>query len=168
MSYILSNSNRFYTALEASYGSAGAITAGNRIPAVKLSVKQQLQVSGRQDKTGSRTFPGVPAGGRKQTSFSLNTYLTSWQKTSPGPSYGPLFQAALGGAPAQSTGGAVSTATADGHLGFSSAHGLSVGQAVASGSEIRFVGAIGDADNVLLNEPFSSFSARGGRAGGEG
>jgi hypothetical protein len=81
------------------------------MPAVKLSVKQQLVVSGRQDKTGSRTFPGVPAGGRKQTSFALNTYLTSWQKTSPGPSYGPLFQAALGGTPAQSGGGAVSAAT---------------------------------------------------------
>src|SRR5580658_5154990 len=106
MSYILSNSNRFYTALEASYGAVGAITSVNRIPAVKLSVKQQLQITGRRDKTGSRTFPGLPAGGRKQTSFALNTYLTSWQSTSPGPSYGPFFQAAMGATAAQSTGGA--------------------------------------------------------------
>jgi hypothetical protein len=161
MSYILSNSNRLYTALESSYGSVGAITSANRMPAVKLSVKQQLVVSGRRDKTGSRTFPGVPAGGRKQTSFSLNTYLTSWQKTGPGPSYGPLFQAALGGTPAQSGGGAVSAATADGHLGFSAAHGLSVGQAVASSSEMRFVGAIVDANNVLLNAPFTVLPAAG-------
>jgi len=161
MSYILSNSNRLYTALESSYGSVGAITSANRMPAVKLSVKQQLVVSGRRDKTGSRTFPGVPAGGRKQTSFSLNTYLTSWQKTGPGPSYGPLFQAALGGTPAQSGEGAVSAATAGGHLGFSAAHGLSVGQAVASSSEMRFVGAIVDANNVLLNAPFTVLPAAG-------
>src|SRR5580704_7899339 len=139
MSYILSNSNRLYTALESSYGSVGAITSGNRIPAVKLSVKQQLVVSGRQDKTGSRTFPGLPAGGRKQTSFALNTYLTSWQQTAAGPSYGPLFQAALGGTPVLSAGGAVSAATAGGALGFAAAHGLSAGHAVSSGSELRFV-----------------------------
>jgi hypothetical protein len=161
MSYILSNSNRLYTALESSYGSVGAITSANRMPAVKLSVKQQLVVTGRQDKTGSRTFPGVPAGGRKQTSFSLNTYLTSWLKTSPGPSYGPLFEAALGGTPAQSGGGAVSAATAGGALGFSAAHGLSVGQAVASGSELRFVGSIVDANNVVLNAPFTVLPAAG-------
>ncbi len=161
MSYILSNSNRLYTALEGSYGTVAAVTSGHRIPALKLSVQQKLVVGARQDKTGSRTFPGVPAGGRKQTSFSLNTYLTSWQKTGPGPSYGPLFQAALGGTPAQSGGGAVSAATADGHLGFSSAHGLSVGQAVASGSEIRFVGAIVDANNVVLNAPFTILPAAG-------
>jgi hypothetical protein len=161
MSYILSNSNRLYTALEGSYGLVGAITSGNRIPAVKLSVQQQLIVSGRQDKTGSRTFPGVPAGGRKQTSFALNTYLTSWQKTSPGPSYGPLFQAALGSTPAQSAGGAVSAANAGGALGFSAAHGLSVGQAVASGSELRFVGSIVDVNNVVLNAPFTILPAAG-------
>src|SRR6202050_496581 len=161
MSYILSNSNRLYTALESSYGSVGAITSGNRIPAVKLSVQRQLVVSGRQDKTGSRTFPGVPAGGRKQTSFALNTYLTSWQKTSPGPSYGPLFQAALGSTPAQSAGGGVSGATGGGALGFSAAHGLSVGHAVASGSELRFVGSIVDANNVVLNAPFTVLPAAG-------
>ena len=161
MSYILSNSNRLYTALESSYGLVGAITSGNRIPAVKLSVQQQLVVNGRQDKTGSRTFPGVPAGGRKQTSFALNTYLTNWQKTSPGPSYGPLFQAALGGTPVQSAGGEVSAATTGGALGFSAAHGLSVGQAVASASELRFVGSVVDANNVVLNAPFTILPATG-------
>src|SRR5580692_8650357 len=125
MSYILSTSNRLYTALESSYGTVGAITSANRIPALKLSVKQQLEVTNRQDKTGSRTFPGLPVGGRKQTSFALTTYLTSWQSASPGPSYGPLFQAALGGTPGQSAGSAVSAATTAGALGFSAPHGLS-------------------------------------------
>jgi hypothetical protein len=161
MSYILSNSNRLYAALEASYGAAGAITAANRIPAMKLSVKQQLEVTGRRDKTGSRTFPGLPPGGRKQTSFALTTLLTNWQKTSPGPSYGPLFQAALGGTPVQSTGGAVSTATTDGHVDFAAPHGLSVGAAVATGTELRFVASIVDANHVLLNAPFTNLPAAG-------
>ncbi len=161
MSYILSNSNRLYTAIESSYGSVGAITSGSRIPAVKLSVKQQLEVNNRRDKTGSRTFPGVPAGGRRQTSFALNTLLTNWQKTAPGPAYGPLFQAALGGTPAQSAAGTVTTATASGQLGFSGAHGLSVGQAVATSSELRFVSAIVDANNVVLNAPFTILPAAG-------
>jgi hypothetical protein len=161
MSYILSNSNRFYTALETAYGSAAAITSGNRIPAVKLSVKQQLEVTSRRDKTGSRTFPGIPAGGRKQTSFALNTYLSSWQQTSAGPSYGPLFQAALGGTPANSAGGALSAATAGGALGFSAPHGLLAGHAVSSGSELRFVASVVDANNVVLNAPFTVLPAAG-------
>src|SRR5580698_8764400 len=142
MSYILSTSNRLYTALESSYGTVGAITAANRIPALKLSVKQQVEVTNRQDKTGSRTFPGLPPGGRKLTSFGLTTYLTNWAGAAPGPSYGPLFQAALGGTPAQSAGGALSTATTAGALGFSAPHGLSVGQAVSSGTELRFVSTV--------------------------
>ena len=62
-SYISSNANRFYTALESAYGSVPAITAGNRIPALKLTVQHQLEVTQRKDKTGSRTFVGLPTGG---------------------------------------------------------------------------------------------------------
>src|SRR2546430_3772631 len=50
------NANRFYCAAENTYGHVAAITAGNRIPTVKLIAKQQLEVSNRKDKTGSRTF----------------------------------------------------------------------------------------------------------------
>ncbi len=70
-SYISSNANRFYTALESAYGQVPAITAANRIPGLKLTVLQQLEVADRKDKTGSRTFTGVPAGGRRQTSFEV-------------------------------------------------------------------------------------------------
>jgi hypothetical protein len=68
-SYISSNENRFYTALESSYGQVGTITATNRIPALKLTVQQQLEAKDRKDKTGSRTFFGTPAGGRRRTNF---------------------------------------------------------------------------------------------------
>ena len=106
-SYISSNANRFYTALETSYGQVGSITSGNRIPALKLTVQQKLDAAQRKDKTGSRTFPGEAPGGRRRTNFELHTYMTSWQKTGGNPGYGPLFQAALGGAPLQFAGGAI-------------------------------------------------------------
>jgi hypothetical protein len=164
-SYISSNSNRFYTALETSFGQVGAITALNRIPALKLMVQQQLDMKDRKDKTGSRTFAGLPAGGRKRTAFELRTYLTSWDKSTAGPGYGPLFQASLGGTPQHFAGGTVASSTSGGRLGFSAPHGLNPGQAVASSGEIRFVSAIVDASNVQLNAPFTIVPAAGATIG---
>lgn len=162
MSYISSNANRFYTALEASYGAVGAITSGNRIPALKLTVQQQLDMKDRKDKTGSRTFVGLPAGGRRKTNYELHTYLTSWPKTVNGaPGYGPLFQAALGGTPLHFSGGTVASSTAAGRLGFAAPHGLAASQALFSNGEIRFVAAIVDASNVQLNAPFTIAPATG-------
>jgi hypothetical protein len=161
MAYILSNSNRFYTALENSFGAIAEITAMHRIPAVKLGVQQQLVTPNRRDKTGSRTFPGVPTGGRLSTKFQLQTYLTSWQNANPGPAYGPLFQSALGGTPAQYLGGTVASATDGANIGFSAPHGLVLGQAIASANEIRFVAAIGSPTTVVLNAPFSTVPAAG-------
>lgn len=158
--YISSNANRFYTALESAYGDVAAIEAANRIPAVKLAIQQQLVTGGRQDKTGSRTFTGQPAGGRRKTTFELRTYLTSWAKTGT-PAYGPLFQAALGGAPAGFSGGTVQSSTAQGRLTFAAPHGLAPGQAVACGGEIRFAAAVIDPQTVQLNAPFTSTPAAG-------
>ena len=165
MSYISSNANRFYTALEASYGQVGEITSGNRIPALKLTVQQKLATAQRKDKTGSRTFPGQPPGGRLQTNFELQTYMTSWQQAAGNPGYGPLFQAALGGAPLQFAGGAAASSTAAGRLGFAAPHGLGAGQAVSCAGEIRFVAAIVDASTVQLNAPFTVLPATGAAIG---
>src|ERR1019366_2466723 len=134
--YISSNANRFYTALESGYGEVGSITATNRIPAVKLGIQQQVETGTRRDKTGSRTFAG-------------------------GPGYGPLFEAALGGSPARFGGGTVASSTAEGRLGFGGAHGLAAGQAVCYGGEIRFVAAIVDGQTVQLNAPFLVLPAAG-------
>src|ERR1017187_8435914 len=109
--YISSSANRFYTALERAYGSVGTITASNRIPAVKLGIQQQVETGTRRDKTGSRTFAGVPAGVRRRTDFDLQTYLTSWDKTTAGPGYGLLFEATMGGSPAGFEGGTVASST---------------------------------------------------------
>ena len=75
--YISSNANRFYCAIESAYGQVHGITATNRIPAVKLTAKQQLEVTNRKDKTGSRTFAGLPPGGRRKTTFALTTCMTT-------------------------------------------------------------------------------------------
>ena len=62
MAYISSNANRWYVARESAYGQIPAISAFNRIPAVKLTAQQQREKSQRKDKTGSRTWQGMPAG----------------------------------------------------------------------------------------------------------
>jgi hypothetical protein len=162
--YISSNANRFYTALENRYGEAGEIQAANRIPAVKLAIQQQSAMGARKDKTGTRTFAGQPAGGRRKTTFELRTYLTSWSKEGE-PGYGPLFQAALGAPPLWFAGGTVSSCTAEGRLAFQGPHGLAAGQAVAVGDEIRFAAAIVDATTVHLNAPFTVTPQAGVAAG---
>ncbi len=97
--YVASNANRFYVALEATYGQASIPVAANRFPAVKLQAGQVLETSKRLDKTGTRTFLGTPKDARRRTAYEVRSYLTSWSGTGQ-PSYGPLFQAALGAAPA--------------------------------------------------------------------
>jgi hypothetical protein len=165
MSYILSNDNRFYVALEQNYGAAAAITATNRIPAVKLTTKQQIEKVQRADKTGSRTFAGLPSGLRIQTSFGLKTYMANWSDQTTLPPHGPLFQASLGGAPAQSAGGTVASASGTSTLAFTSPHGLSPGSAVTSGAEIRFVTVVVDSVTIQLNAPFNVTPAANSQTG---
>ena len=165
MSYIPSNDNRFYVALEQSYGVAAAVSASNRIPAVKLTAKQQTEKVQRADKTGSRTFPGSPSGLRLQTSFGLTTYMATWNDPGVLPPYDPLFQACLGAAAAQSAGGSVASASGSSTLAFTAPHGLSVGAAVTSGGEIRFVTVVVDAYTVQLNVPFTITPAANSQTG---
>jgi hypothetical protein len=160
-SYISSNANRFYTGLENSYGQTPAITAQNRFPAVKLTAKNQLEKADRRDKTGSRTFVGIPAGLRRTTSFDVTTYMTSWGGQNPGPSYGPLFQASMGAVPTMYAGGAAAAGSSATSLVFAAPHGLVAGQGVSCNGEIRFVTAIVSATAVQVNAPFSSAPAAG-------
>jgi hypothetical protein len=165
MAYILSNNNRFYVVLEQSYGNVAAVAAGNRIPAVKLTATQRTEKVQRKDKTGSRTFPGYPSGLRKQTAFSLKTYMANWADPTIAPPHGPLFQACLGSAPLQSGGGTVASASSTGSVEFTDPHGLSPGQAVTAGGELRFVAAIVDVDTVQLNAPFTVTPAANSQTG---
>ncbi|HXE64159.1 MAG TPA: hypothetical protein VN519_11500 [Bryobacteraceae bacterium] len=157
MAYISSNANRWYCAVESAYGQIPAITAANRIPAIQLTAHQQRARSQRKDKTGSRTWPGVPDGMRRQTSFGLTTYMMDWPDTTVAPPHDPLFQAALGGAGAIWPGATANDGTDASNIKFATPPGLAPGQAVAFNGEIRFVSAVSDDSlTVVLNAPFST------------
>jgi hypothetical protein len=164
--YISSNNNRIYVALEETYGQVGAVTGANRIPAVKLTARQVGEQTGRRDKTGSRTFVGLPNGIRKNTNFQLNTFMTEWTDQSVSPRHGPLFQAALGGSPVHFTGGTVASVTSQTHITFGSAHGLVVGQAITVGGEIRFVAGVVNTTAVVINAAFINAPVAGSTIGG--
>ena len=130
-SYISSNQGIDFTwPLKLLMGRFASVAGINRFPAVHLAIAQGLQSGHRRDKTGSRTFLGVPATSRKVTTFQLQTYLTSWTGTQQ-PSYGPLFQAALGAIPVSSAGLTVQAVVGTSGLETSTPHGLSVGSGVS-------------------------------------
>src|ERR1700722_6099845 len=125
--YISSNNERIYCALESSYGVIPAITGSNRIPALKMKAKQVPEQTNRKDKTGTRTFVGMPNQIRETTTFEVDTLLTAWSNTSVPPAYGPLFQCAMGGTPVIWVGRTVASVTGT-EIAFTAAHGLSTGQ----------------------------------------
>src|ERR1700735_5543257 len=95
--YISSNNERMYVAIESTYGTIPTVTIQNRIPTLKLTAKQVPEQTTRSDKTGTRTFVGIPNTIRETTSFQLSTLMTEWTSQPSQPSHGPLFQAAMGG-----------------------------------------------------------------------
>ncbi|HYO84408.1 MAG TPA: hypothetical protein VES20_23600, partial [Bryobacteraceae bacterium] len=156
MTYIPSNENRVYVGLEPEYGSIAQGAELRRIPAVRFRARQRIEVRERKDKLGTRTFTGVPAGARRHTNFELRTYLTSWTDKDKEPAYDALFRAALGGTVQRFNGGTIAGTSEQGiRLQFQSAHGLSAGQAVCTGEEIRFVTTIPSSTTVDLNAPFT-------------
>jgi hypothetical protein len=161
MCYISSNNNRIYVGLETSYGAVPVVTTRNRIPLVKLAAKQAPEQTSRRDKTGSRTFVGLPNRIRRKTSYQLNTFMTEWIDQTQPPSHGPLFQALLGAAPLTFTGGTASSIANQTSITFTAPHGLSLGQGLAFGGEMRFVAAISNSTTVVVNAPFSSLAAGG-------
>lgn len=161
MAYISSKDNRFYVALEASFGQAPGSAAFHQIPAVKLITRQQHERADRKDKTGSRTFVGRPSGGRRTTTFDLTTYSRNWADQTQEPSYGPLFEACLGGAAIITNPLAISSAPAPSQIAFGSEHGLVPGQGLAYGGELRFITAVVDQHTIQVNSPFSTSPAPG-------
>jgi hypothetical protein len=163
--YISSNNNRVYVALESNYGQAAAVTGANRIPLVKLGAQQVPEQTGRRDKTGSRTFAGLPNRIRKRTHFQLNTFMTQWTDQTSPPSHGPLFQAAMGASPVIFAGGTVAAVPGQTQIQFTAAHGLTPGQGITSGGEIRFVAAVQNTTTVFINAPFTSGPGVGAAVG---
>ena len=153
--YVSSNDNRFYTALEAVYGTAAPVVSRNRFPAVHLQAKQQTEKVRRRDKTGSRTFPGLPNRLRRHTAFGVSTLLTSWADQTKEPSYGPLFACALGNPGRIFSGGTVASVSSGLTIAFAAVHGLSIGQALSVAGEMRFVVAVASSTQVQINAPFT-------------
>jgi hypothetical protein len=155
MAYISSNANRWYVGRESAYGQIPAMAPGGRIPAVKLTAQQQRAKSQRMDKTGSRTWQGAPTGMRLQTSFDMTSYMRDWPDASTLPSHGPLFEAAMGAPGVLWAGNTANTGSTVSTVVFFTPHGLTPGQAITSGGEIRFVASVTDTLTVVLNAPFS-------------
>jgi len=153
--YISSSGNRFYVGVEPAYGRVGAVTAANRFPGVKLAARQWFEQRERKDKSGSRTFSGLPGGLRRRAEYSVRTYMTSWASDGSEPGYGPFFRAGLGGAPMHWPGGVAANGTTNSRIVFNAPHGLSPGQAVTVNGEIRFVAGVVDAQTVQLSAPFT-------------
>ena len=153
-SYILSNANRFYVALESAYGQAAAVTAENRYPAVQLVAQQVLEASKRRDKTGSRTFLGTPSTARRSTAFETHTYLTSWSTEAP--SYGSLVPGRPGcGAHIQQRTDRAASIQSDAISNHDTSR-IDSGIRCSWNNEIRFARAIQDPLTISLNAPFGS------------
>jgi hypothetical protein len=163
--YISSNDERLYAGVELTYGQVPPIVSANRLPAVRLGAKQTIERPHRRDKTGTRTFPGTPAGLRKKTTFELTTYLTSWTQQDREPGYGPLFQASLGAPPAFFAGSPAGLNESAKLLTLAEDHALQAGHAVTFGGEMRFVTSVIDARTVELNAPFSMQPTEGSPIG---
>jgi hypothetical protein len=163
--YISSDENRFYAGAESSYGHTPAVTASNRIPAVKLGIKHTTEQPQRRDKVGGRSFAGSPTGLRRNTAYQLKTYLTSWPNEAEQPGYGPLFRAAMGAAPRIHRGAALGGSCTDQLLRFTGEHTLVAGQAVVVDGELRFVSAVPDGSAVELNAPLSAAPESGQSTG---
>src|SRR5665213_812964 len=155
MSYILSNANRWYCIQEAGYGQVAAITASNRIPAVSMKVQNQRDKSQRKDKTGTRTWAGLPAGMRRHTTFDATSYMRDWPDPTTLPPHGPLIEASMGAPGVLWPGATTDVGSTQSTINFISQHGLVPGQAIVSGSELRFVAAVVTPQVVIVNAPFS-------------
>ena len=165
MPYISTELNRLYAALESSFGSVPAPVPGNAFRALRSTITAVQEYLARQDKTGSRSAPGIAAGGRRHAKFEVQAYLIPSGAAGSAPNMGPFFQAACGGAPQIFAGGTVAPGSTASSVLFTAAHGLSVGQAVGSGppsgKELRFVVAVPSSTAVTVDPPFSSAPAAG-------
>lgn len=162
--YIASNNNRFYVARETGYGQMAAVTAADRFPAVRLGIREQRETVRRRDKTGTRTFQGLPAELRRRTEFEVASYVTGRETAVEKPRYGALVEAALGGEARVSAGG---MATVNGAMvTFGAPHGLSEGMAVTAGGELRMVAGVVDAQTVVVNAPFTPWIGSAAVSGG--
>lgn len=151
--YIASNNNRFYVARESGYGTIAAVTAANRFAATRLGINEVSEKVRRKDKTGTRTYQGLPTELRRRTTFEVEAYVSSRGSGTEVPRYGALLESAMGGTVRVSGGGNASIQGLV--LTFTGAHGLSEGMVVTAGGELRLVAGVLDPQRVVLNAPMT-------------
>lgn len=165
-SYISTRQNRFYAALEGSYGTVATVTAADRFTGMALKVQHERERPKRRDKTGSRTNRGIAGTLRARTKYEMRTYLYGREAGNVAPRFGALLEGGMGGAPRVQNSG-LAVALIDGaRVVFVAAHGLQPGDAVALAGEIRFVMAMPDAQSVLVNAPWTQQQGAGEMTGG--
>jgi hypothetical protein len=153
--YILSNNNRYYAALESDYGVVPTIAASHRVPGMRLAIATQKVSARRRDKTGTRTFLGLPGRPLKVTGYEFETSLMAQDEGVLPPAAGQMVQAALGGA-AQQTAAQPATVSAGGlQVDFFVPHGMSEGRAVNVNGELRFVESVPSPTSVRVCAPFT-------------
>lgn len=156
--YVLSNNNRYYAALESSYGVVPAIATSHRVPGMRLAIVTQKVSAKRRDKTGTRTFLGTPGPPRKVCGYEFQTSLMAQDMGSLPPAAGQLVQAALGGS-AMSTQAQPAAVSSGGlQVGFPAPHGMSEGSAVNVSGELRFVESVLSPTSVRVCAPFTKAS----------
>ncbi len=149
--YISSNNNRHYVNVEAGFGVIPPITSDHRFLASSLQVRQEHVHPKRKDKTGSRSVDAVSGQLRRVTAFQVKNHLTARNAPGDAPAYGPLLEATLGGVIHQFSGGHVDAMLGPKRIRLTTPHGLSVGDAIGFGGEIRFVTSVVDTQTVDIN-----------------
>ena len=164
-SYISSNANRFYTALESAYGEAGSGRGRQPHSGVEAG-DPAAERTGRTE--GQDRQPDVCRdAGRWTAAHHLRIADVPDELVEDRPA--GLRPAVPGGARRRAAvirgrhGGCTAppTGSSDSRL----PHGLAAGQAVSSGGEIRFVAALVSDSAVRLNAPFTVTPAAGAAIG---
>lgn len=151
--YISTRDNRLYGALETVYGQVSPVTAANHFEAARIAIQERSEMPRRRDKMGTRTFQGTTSRLRKPVEFLLECFLTSLAGAQPQHSF--LVEAALGGNARTFGGGTATLAQGGKRLVMSAPHGLSPHQAVATGTELRFVESLPSPTAAVLNAPLA-------------
>ena len=157
MAYISSNANRFYTALETSYGQVGEITSGNR--------DYGSEADGPAEPATAQRKPPPAAGPPAADEFRLGARRDELAASGGKPGYGPYFQAGLGGAQLHFAPARRGPPARLREAGVRSAARAGRGGGGLMRGEIRFVAAIVDASTVQLNAPFTVLPAGGAAIG---
>ena len=161
MSYVASNLNRFYAAVETAYGVVPTIAGEDAFRALSADLELVQQYLERRDKSGSRSFAGIAAGGRRQARFEIEAYLMSGGQPGSAPDLAPFYQAVCGATPLVFAGGIAAAGCTTTLIAFSAPHGLQAGQAIGSGGELRFVTVVPKATSVEVSPAFSAAPAEG-------